>query len=292
MPSTLTLPILVQGLINGILLGGVYALMALGLTLIFGVMRIINIAHGTLLMIGAYLTYWLFILYGVNPFLSLAVSIPLVALLGYFLQRALLWRVVGAPQLSGLLVTFGVAIILNNVALYLWDPNLRSVPFLSGSVWLFGMAFSVPRTVAFLVAAGITVGTFLFLKVGRIGKAIRATTQNREVAQVCGIEVERIDRLTVSLGAGLAAAAGSLLSFMFAIYPEMGPPYTLKSFCVVVLGGMGNTIGAVLGGLILGVAESYTSIFLTAEIAELVAYVLLVVILLVKPSGLLGEAQE
>jgi branched-chain amino acid transport system permease protein len=290
--NLLTFPILAQGLISGILQGGVYALTALGLTLIFGVMRIINIAHGTVLMIGAYLTYWLFTLYGLNPFLSLLASIPAAFLLGALLQRALIRPVIGAPELTALLVTFGISIILTNLALYIWAPDVRTVSFLSGSLRLGELAFSTPRTVASVSALGITAAALLFLKYSRTGKAIRATAQHREVAKVCGIDVQRIDLITFGLGSALAAAAGSLVSFMFAIYPEMGPLYTLKAFSVVILGGLGSSLGALLGGLVLGVAESYASIFFNAQIAEAVAYVLLVLILLVRPQGLLGEAAK
>jgi len=291
-PILLSLPLLAQGLISGLLLGGVYALIALGLTLVFGVMRVINIAHGTLLMLGAYITYWLFTLYNVNPFISLLASMPVVFFLGLILQRFFVQRVIGAPELSALLVTFGISIFLINMALYFWAPDLRSVPYLSGSIRIGDLAFSKPRTVAAATALLITIAFFLFLKKTRIGKAIRATSQNREVAAVCGIEVKQVYLITFSLGAALAAAGGSLISFMFAIYPEMGPLYTLKSFCVVVLGGMGSYLGAFLGGLILGVVESYASLFLTTELSEAVAYLLLVVVLLIKPSGLLGEVRE
>ncbi len=292
MSSLFTFPILIQGLVSGILLGGVYALTALGLTLIFGVMRIINIAHGTVLMIGAYFTYWLFTLYGLNPFLSLLVSIPAAFLLGALLQRTVIRRVIGAPELTALLVTFGISIILTNAAFYLWAPDLRTVSFLSGSWRVGGLAFSTPRTAASLMALGITLAALLFLKYSRTGKAIRATAQHREVATVCGIDVHRIDLLTFGLGSALTGAAGSLVSFMFAIYPEMGPLYTLKAFSVVILGGLGSTLGSLLGGLVLGVAESYASIFFNAQIAEAVAYVLLVLVLLIRPQGLLGEAAK
>lgn len=292
MSSLFTFPILAQGLISGVLLGGVYALTALGLTLIFGVMRIINIAHGTVLMIGAYLTYWLFTLYGLNPFLSLLVSIPAAFLLGALLQRALIRPVIGAPELTALLVTFGISIILTNLALYVWAPDLRTVSFLSGSLRVGSLAFSTPRTVASALALGITAAALLFLKYSRTGKAIRATAQHREVAKVCGIDVHQIDLITFGLGSALTAAAGSLVSFMFAIYPEMGPLYTLKAFCVVILGGLGSSLGSLLGGLVLGIAESYASIFFSAQIAEAVAYVLLVLILLIRPQGFLGEAAK
>lgn len=292
MIALLSFPVLLQTLISGVLLGGVYALTALGLTLVFGVMRVINIAHGTLLMLGAYITYWLFTLYGLNPFLSLLVSIPALYALGALLQRTLIRRVVGAPELTALLVTFGISIILTNLALVVWEPDLRTVAFLSGSLRVAGIALSKPRTVASLAALAVTLAALVILKHTRLGKAMRATAQHREVAAVCGIDVARIDRLTFALGAALTAAAGSLVSFMFAIYPEMGPLYTLKAFCVVVLGGLGSAAGALLGGIVLGIAEALAALLWSAQVGEATAYVLLILVLLLRPQGFFGEAAK
>jgi branched-chain amino acid transport system permease protein len=262
---------------------------ALGLTLIFGVMRVINVAHGTMLMLGAYLTFTAVSSFGVNPLASILVSAPLLFLFGAVVQRFVVERVVGAPELQGLLVTFGVSIILVNLALRIFKPDIRAVTYLSGSFGVAGLAFSIPRTIGFAVALLTTTAAMLFLKRSRLGKAIRATAQNQTAAVVCGIDVERIRLLTFGLGAALAGVGGSLISIMYAIYPEMGSLYTLKAFCVVVLGGLGSYLGALLGGVILGVAESYTGLFIGTQAAEAVAYLVLVLVLLVRPQGLLGE---
>jgi branched-chain amino acid transport system permease protein len=279
---------LLQGIVSGLLAGGVYAMIALGMALIFGVMRVINVAHGTLLMLGGYTTYWLFSLYGLNPFFSLLVSFPLLFLVGLLLQRFFVSRVVGAPELSSLILTFGLSIFITNMAVLTWTSDYRSVEFLTGSFLLGPIAISKPRLVTFGFALLITVAAFVFLNKTKTGKAIRATSQHRELAQICGINVRRIDLITFGLAAGLAGAGGSLISVMYSIFPEMGRGYVFKSFLVIVLGGAGNYPGAFLGGLLLGVVEGLTSLLLTAQLSEVIAYVLLVLVLLIRPTGILG----
>ena len=280
-----------QVILSGLLAGALYALVALGLALIFGVMRVINVAHGPLLMLGAYATWFAYHRFGVNPYLGLLISMPLLFLLGALLQRTLVFRVVDAPELSSLLLTFGVSIALVNLAQLAFTSDLRSIEYIGGS-WMVGpFAFAKSRTIAFVFAAAITAGAFLFLQKTRLGKAIRATSQSREVAMVCGIDVQRIHLITFGLATALAAAGGTLLSVIVAIQPEMGQVWTFKSFLVIVLGGAGNYPGALLGGMLLGLVEQIASLFLTTQLSEAVAYVLLVLVLLVRPSGLLGGRQ-
>jgi branched-chain amino acid transport system permease protein len=276
-----------QVVISGLLAGSIYALVALGLGLIFGVMRVLNVAHGPLMMLGAYTTFWLFQRFGLNPYLSILLSMPLLFLLGLALQRFLVRRVVDAPELSSLLLTFGVSIALVNLAQLAFTSDLRSVEYLTGSFLVGPFALSKPRLAACTFAIVITAASFVFLRATRLGKAIRAVSQSREVAQVCGIDVQRIHLLAFGLGSALAAAGGSLVAVMVAIQPEMGQVYTFKSFLVIVLGGAGNYPGALLGGLLLGLVEQLSSLFLTAQVNEAVAYVLLVLVLLIRPTGLL-----
>jgi len=233
-------------------------------------------------------TFWLFSTVGLNPYLSLLVSMPLLYLLGMLLQRFLVRRVVDAPELSSLLLTFGVSIALVNVAQLAFTSDLRAVEYLTGSFVLGPFAFSKSRVIACAIAIAITVSAFLFLQKTRLGKAIRAVSQSREVAQVCGINVGRIHMIAFGLASALAAAGGSLVAVMVAIQPEMGQVYTFKSFLVIVLGGAGNYPGALLGGLLLGLIEQVSSLFLTTQVNEAVAYILLVLVLLVRPTGLLG----
>ena len=261
-------------------------LIASGLSLVFGVMRVLNVAHGPLLMLGAYTTFWLFHWFGLNPYLSLLVSMPTLFVVGVVLQRLLVRRVVDAPELSSLLLLFGVGIALVNVTQLAFTSDLRSVEYLTGSFVWGPFAFSKLRVIACAFAIVITAGAFWFLQKTRLGKALRAVSQSREVAQVCGVNVQRIHMLAFGFASALAAAGGSLVAVMVAIQPEMGQVYTFKSFLVIVLGGAGNYPGALVGGLLLGLVEQLSSLFLTTQVNEAVAYVLLVLVLLVRPTGL------
>lgn len=276
-----------QVVISGLLAGSLYAMVALGLGLIFGVMRVLNVAHGPLLMLGAYTTFGLFQWLGLNPYLSLLVSMPALFVVGVVLQRLLVRRVVDAPELSSLLLTFGVSIAIVNLAQLGFTSDVRSVEYLTGSFLLGPFAFSKSRVIACAFALVITAGAFVLLKKTRLGKAIRAVSQSREVAQVCGINVQRIHLITFGAASALAAAGGTLVAVMVAIQPEMGQVYTFKSFLVIVLGGAGNYPGALLGGLLLGLIEQLSSLFITTQVNEAVAYVLLVLVLLLRPTGLL-----
>jgi len=280
-----------QVVVSGILAGALYAMVALGLALIFGVMRVINIAHGPLLMLGAYTTFFLYQALGLNPYHSVPITMLVLFALGALLQRTLVFRVVDAPELSSLLLTFGISIALVNLAQLAFTSNLRAIEYATGSYTLGPLAFSKSRLIAFAVAAALTGLAFLFLQRTRLGKAIRATSQSREVAMVCGVDVRRIHLITFGVAAALAGAGGALVSVIVAIQPEMGQIWTFKSFLVIVLGGAGNYPGALLGGVLLGLVEQIASLFLTTQLSEAVAYILLVVILLVRPTGLLGGRQ-
>jgi len=280
-----------QVVISGILAGALYAMVALGLALIYGVMRVINIAHGPLLMLGAYTTFFLYSAFGLNPYLSIPVTMAVLFVVGVVLQRSLVFRVVDAPELSSLLLTFGISIGLVNLAQLAFTSDLRAVEYLTGSIPLGPFALSKTRLVAFVFAGGVTALAFLFLQRTRLGKAIRATSQSPEVAMVCGIDVRRVHMFTFGLATALAAAGGALIAVIVAIQPEMGQVWTFKSFLVIVLGGAGNYPGALLGGMLLGLVEQLAALFLTTQLSEVVAYLLLVVVLLVRPTGLLGGRQ-
>lgn len=282
----LTPHIILQVIVSGILAGALYAMIALGLALIFGVMRVINVAHGALLMLGAYTTFWLFHLWGVNPILSLLVSLPVLFLVGVFLQRAFVHRVVDAPELSSLLLTFGLSIAIANLAMYFWTADYRSVEYLTTSIRFGGLAFSAARVVSFALALLISLAAFWILRFTKLGKAIRATSQSREVALVCGINVPHIYLITFGIAAALAGAGGSLISVMFSIFPEMGDLYLVRSFVIIVLGGAGNYPGAFLGGILLGVVENIAALLLSAQVAPAVSYALMVLVLLFCPQGL------
>jgi branched-chain amino acid transport system permease protein len=282
---------LLQVVISGLLLGGVYALFAAGMNMIFGVLRVINLAHGELMMLGAYTTFWLFALANVNPLLSIPISALVMFSLGAVIERTMIERVVGQPLLSSLLLTFGLSTLFMGTALSLWTANFRSVPYLTGSVNVFGLNLSQTRLVAFAVAVAVTGLTFGFLRFTTFGKAIRATAQNSEVAQVCGINVGRVRLVTFALGSAMAAVAGSLIAMIFTVSPEMGRIFIGRAFAIVVLGGLGSFVGAFIGALVLGVVETVTAYFTDTQIAEGVSYAVLVLVLLLRPSGLFGEKE-
>jgi branched-chain amino acid transport system permease protein len=279
---------LLQVIVSGLLLGGVYALFAAGLNMIFGVMRVINLAHGELMMFGAYATYWIVAKTDVNPLLTIPVSAVLLFVLGVILQRLLIERVVGQPLLSSLLLTFGLSTLFMGVALWRWTADFRSVPYLTGSYDVFGLDLSKTRVVAFAIALAVTALTYAFLRYSTFGKAIRATSQHAEVAQVCGIDVGRVRVVTFGLGSAMAGIAGSLIAMIFTISPEMGRAYIGRAFAIVVLGGLGSFVGAFVGALGLGVAETVSAYYTDTQLAEGVAYAVLVLVLLVRPSGLFG----
>ena len=280
---------LLQVVISGLLLGGVYALFAAGMNMIFGVLRVINLAHGELMMLGAYTTFWLYAIAGINPLLSIPVSALLVFSIGAVIERTMIERVVGQPLLSSLLLTFGLSTLFMGIALSLWTANFRSVPYLTGSVTLFGLNLSQTRLVASAIALAITALTYGFLRFTTFGKAIRATAQNAEVAQVCGINVGRVRLVTFALGSAMAAIAGSLIAMIFTISPEMGRMFLGRAFAIVVLGGLGSFVGAFIGSLALGVVETLAAYFTDTQLAEGVSYAVLVLVLLLRPSGLFGE---
>src|SRR5680860_160381 len=279
---------LLQVIISGLLLGGVYALFAAGLNLIFGVLRVINLAHGELMMLGAYTTYWLFSEWGVNPLLTLPVAAVVIFGLGAFIERTLIDRLVNQPLLSSLLLTFGLSTLFMGTALYFWTANFRSVPYLSGSVEALGLDISKTRLVAFVITLGVTGATFAFLRYSTFGKAIRATSQHSEIAQVCGIDVRRVRIVTFGLGSAMAGIAGSLIAMIFTISPEMGRTFIGRAFAIVVLGGLGSFVGAFVGALLLGVTETVTAYYTDTQLSEAVAYAVLVIVLLIRPSGLFG----
>jgi branched-chain amino acid transport system permease protein len=282
---------LLQVVISGLLLGGVYALFAAGMNMIFGVLRVINLAHGELMMLGAYTTFWLYALANVNPLLSLPVSALLMFVLGAVIERTMIERVVDQPLLSSLLLTFGLSTLFMGTALSLWTANFRSVPYLTGAIDLFGFDLSQTRLVAFAIALAVTGLTYGFLRFTTFGKAIRATAQNAEVAQVCGINVGRVRLVTFALGSAMAAVAGSLIAMIFTISPEMGRMFLGRAFAIVVLGGLGSFIGAFLGALVLGVVETLAAYVTNTQLAEGVSYAVLVLVLLLRPAGFFGERE-
>ena len=284
---------LAQTLINGILQGGVYAAAAVGLSLIFGVSGILNAAHGELVMLGAFSTYWLFTLYHIDALLTLPISFALLFALGWALQYFLLNRTLGRPLLLSLLVTFGISLILVNTALRLWsgDYRMMRIPYFQQSLILGDFIVPLSRVVACVVAVAMVAGLSWLLAGTRVGRMIRATAQDREMAQMLGVDPRAVYALTFGLGAGVSGVAGSLVAFYTPVEPNMGLTYTLFAFAVVVLGGLGYTAGVVWGGLALGVAQALTETYLEAGLSLLVAFALLYAILRFMPAGIMGKGR-
>jgi branched-chain amino acid transport system permease protein len=284
---------LVQTLINGVLQGGVYAAAAVGLSLIFGVSGILNAAHGELVMLGAFATYWLFTLYHIDALLTLPISFALLFALGWALQYFLLNRTLGRPILLSLLVTFGISLVLVNAALRLWTADYRMlrVPYFQQSLILGDFIVPLSRVVACVVAVAMVAGLSWLLAGTRLGRMIRATAQDREMAQMLGVNPRAVYALTFGLGAGVSGVAGSLVAFYTPVEPNMGLTYTLFAFAVVVLGGLGYTAGVIPGGLALGVAQALTETYLEAGLSLLVAFALLYAILRFMPAGIMGKGR-
>jgi branched-chain amino acid transport system permease protein len=277
--------------LSGFLQGGVYAMFAVGLTLIFGVMRIINAAHGEMVMMGAYLTWVAFFYLGVDPLLALVFTLPIAFLFGVALQKIILNAVVGQPELTGLLVTFGLGLVMIYVAELLFTTDFRTIPYAPQTVQITPtIAVGKNKLISFAMAIVISVGVYAFLRLTRLGKAIRATALNAEVAMVCGINVRRIYLITTGLAAALATAGGALVSIQFGFNPETGIIYTLQAFAIVILGGRGDYVGALIGSFMLAVLESLVSLMIPngTAMVELAAYGLLIGVLLIRPGGLMG----
>ncbi len=284
--------IFLQSLISGILVGGVYALIGIGLTLIFGVMRVINFAHGDLMMLGMYMTYILFTAFGIDPFVSVLLTIPAMFMVGAFLQKTFINRVLNALPQNQILLTIGLGLIMSNSVMLVFtsDYKILTTSYSSSSVTIGGISVSQPLAISFLITTVITAALYWFLSKTNTGQAIRATAQDRDAAQLMGINVRWMSILAFGLGAALAGTAGALISPTYYIYPQVGSIFTLKAFVITVLGGMGSIVGATLGGILIGIAESMGGAYISSGWKDVVVFVLFLIVLLIKPSGLMGKS--
>jgi branched-chain amino acid transport system permease protein len=280
-----------QAVVSGLLIGGVYALVALGLTLIFGVMRIINFAHGTLMMLGMYATFFLYTVAGVDPYLSILLVGPAFFLVGVALERGVIEPNLGAPESNQLLLTLGVALFLENAALVVFSPDYRSIrlPWAARSFLVGDAVVNLPRLIAFGCSVALAVGLWLFLKHTDTGKAIRAAAEEREGALLVGIHIRRLSAIAFGIGSAVVAVAGSLVTPVLYVAPDVGDVFNILAFVIVVLGGMGSFVGALLGGLLVGVAESLGAAVLPGSLKQLPIFVLFVLVLLFRPTGLFGR---
>lgn len=279
---------LFQPLMNGLMAGFIYVLVALGLTLVFSIMGIINFAHGEIYMLGAFVTYTLTVSYRINFFLSLVIAMGVMALLGFVIERVV-FRPLRGQQLNILVISLGLAILLQNLALIAWGPDDVSIPSpFPEAIEFRGIAISMERLAAVVISAVLIVGLHLFLQFSRFGQAMRAVSQDAEAACLQGIPLERVESLSFCVGCVLAAAAGSLIGPIFFVSPFIGTVPVMKAFVVIILGGLGSIPGAVLGGILLGLTESFSATFVGAIFQDMIGFFIILLVLILKPSGLLG----
>ncbi|HEY6104421.1 MAG TPA: branched-chain amino acid ABC transporter permease [Anaeromyxobacteraceae bacterium] len=281
---------LVQSLVSGVLTGSLYAMIGVGLTVIFGVMRIINLAHGEMVMLGMFGAYWSWTLWKIDPFASAILWVPLLFVAGMLAYRFLIAPIVPGGELNTLLYTAGLSLLVANLALFLWTGDYRTLnlPYAVQPLRPLGIAVPVPLLIAFVLAALVTLGLYLFLSRTDTGRAVRATSQDREAAALMGIDVDRIATITFGLGTALAGAAGVLLVPSLYLYPTVGEILVVKCFVIVVLGGLGSVPGAIAGGVLLGLVESLGAVYVSVAYKDTIGFVIFLLVLLFRPQGLFG----
>lgn len=285
-----------QILILGLALGGVYALMSSGMTLIFGVMRIINLAHAAFIILAAYLTFWLSKIINLDPILSLAITMPVMFLIGMAYYRVLFASRADSPRFTEItvLATFATSLLIEGILIFIFTGIYRSTtPDYAKSSFNFG-PFFIPQSqlYALIISIVLIIGLWLFLRYTRVGNAVRATMQNRIVAQVVGVNVSWISTLSFGIGLAMAAAAGSLISFIFTFYPAKHVEWIGIIMCLVVLGGMGSLVGALVSSFLLAIAAAFVNYYLGLAWSTVTFYLALFLILLIRPQGLFGKKLE
>jgi branched-chain amino acid transport system permease protein len=280
--------------IAGLLLGGIFALIAVGLSLQYGVARVLNIAHGEFIMVGAFVTWTLYTVFGINPLLSLAIVGPAVFIIGFILYRTLFTRLrIKAPspaafEGNSILAAFGLLFVIQYIALLGWGSNIHGYTYLAFPVHLWGATFAANRLVTLGFAVGISLAFYLFLARTRLGKAIRAAAQDSAAAGLMGVNINRVLAICFGLGALMAGFAGVLLSMCYPLWATMGLNYTIIAIIVVVLGGMGSIAGSFIGGFILGILGSVVTYF-DPGLSLVAYYLIFIVLLLVRPTGIFGK---
>ena len=284
-----------QLIFAGLIIGSIYGLIAVGLNLIYGTMRLLNIAHGELIMVGAYITFWLFTLLGISPLLSLLFSALALALLGMLIGQFVFLPIIRKTksvfvlESNSLLLFFAFSIIFQNVASLLWSADIRGYPYLTQVVTLSGVPLMLNRITAFLIALIISLGCYLLLQKTMLGKAIRALIQDREASQLVGINTRKIYLFSFSISFAMAGLAGCLISMFYEINPFMGLPYTITAFIVIVLGGLGNIMGSLLGGFLLGLVETIGISVTSPGLRSIISYGIFIAVILIRPKGIFGR---
>ena len=280
-----------QIIVNGLFTGGIYALVSIGLTLIYGVMIIVNFAHGEFLMLGIYIAFFAYTLFGIDPYLAIPIALIMIFGVGALIQRGLVQRVLDAHPLNQIVLLVGISTLLIGLVQFFFSAEPRSihVSYETSVIPFMGLRFSIPRLIAFFASMGISFTLYLFLRHTRTGKAIRAVSQSRDAAALMGINVKSIYTLTFGIGTAVTAVAGVLLAPNHIMIPTMGQAYSVIAFVVVVLGTMGNFVGAFLGGLIIGVVEAFAGFYLGGDVKIIASMLIFILILLFRPSGLFGR---
>jgi branched-chain amino acid transport system permease protein len=283
--------VVLQNIVNGLLLGGLYAGVALGFSLVWGVMNVINLAHGAFIMIGAYVTFWIYYFFKIDPFITIPFSMAFTFLLGYLVQKYIINLVVRAQVFMVFILTFGIEIFLMNLSNLICTADFRSVtPSYSGAgINLGGILVPYIRLAICFIALFLTYLLNLFLNKTKTGNAIKATSLDKEAAQLVGVHIGKIYTVTFALSAAVAGAAGSLIAIIVAISPYMGGVYTFKAALIACLGGLGSIPGVIAGGLVVGMAETMGSQFISPGYKEFIGFVLLVFILIMRPEGIMGK---
>ena len=290
----MNLQLIIEQMLNGMVLGSMYALVASGLTLIWGTMKMLNFAHGELYMIGGYVLYYALLLFGVHPFWGILLAMMIAFALGVLMERSILQPLLDKPgwDVSQIVATLGVSIFLQNFALKVWGERFKNVPyFIEGTLEFLGFRIAYQRILILVSAAAVMVGFWIYVKRSRFGMALRATAQDREAATILGINSHRIYLMTFGISSALAALAATMLAPLFLVNPWMGIPPQLKAFIVVVLGGLGSFGGAILGGFLLGSIESLAIVFLSSEWKDVAAFLVLIGFLVFKPAGFFGTKE-
>jgi branched-chain amino acid transport system permease protein len=283
--------LILQSLIYGLLIGGLYAIIGIGMTLIMGVLNIINLAHGQIMMVAMYLTWVMWQFAGLDPYLSIFITIPAVFFLGKGISKFLLYPLIKKESIlpeNQVLMTVGIGMVLVELARSIFSSDYRSVrTSYSDESWHLGnISLSVPLVIAFIIAILLTIGLFILLTKTDLGRSIRATAQDKEAATLMGISAKKITILTYGLGSGLVAAAGTLLLPVYYLFPDVGPIFTVKAFVITILGGLGSPIGAIAGGLVLGIAETFGATYISMGYRDAVGLVIFLLVLVFLPGGI------
>jgi branched-chain amino acid transport system permease protein len=284
--------ILVQTLVSDLLIGLIYALVAIGLTMIFGVMDIINFSHGEFLMFGMYSSFWMYSLYALDPMFTLPLTALFLFALGVVVYKLVISKITNAPMVSQIFTTFGLMLLFRGIAQFLWKPDFRTIEksMVSGHFSLAGIQVGTPQLTAGVGAILVTVGVYLFITKTRLGAALEATAADKEAARLMGIDSQKMFALAWGIGAACAGVAGGLLSTFFPIFPDVGANFILIAFVVVNLGGFGSIVGALVAGILVGVIEVMGGFLLGPQYKLAIVLVLFLAVLMFRPQGLMGKA--